>query len=213
MGCTTLTYVFKYWFCELLSLVNIIGQLFLVDRFLGGEFMKYGIKVLEFSDRDQEERVDPMIFVFPRMTKCHFHIFGPSGTIERRDSLCLLPLNMLNEKTFIFIWFWYVILATLLSFLVLYRLILLAMPGLRPRIMYQHNRAVPIEVFQAFTNKTSIGDWWILYILSKNIDPMVYRDIMTRLAKEVETSASNNAYLGNPVGGGGKEGLHASSAV
>ncbi|RXG56266.1 Innexin inx1 [Armadillidium vulgare] len=154
------SYVFKYWFCELLSLVNIIGQLFLVDRFLGGEFMKYGIKVRTRILRSRPGREGrPNDIRFPRMTKCHFHIFGPSGTIERRDSLCLLPLNMLNEKTFIFIWFWYVILATLLSSLVLYRLILLAMPGLRPRIMYQHNRAVPIEVFQAFTNKTSIGDW------------------------------------------------------
>ena len=47
---------------------------------------------------DQAERVDPMIFVFPRMTKCHFHKFGPSGTLERHDAFCLLPLNILNEK-------------------------------------------------------------------------------------------------------------------
>lgn len=55
-------------------------------------------KVVEYSEMDQEERVDPMIYVFPRMTKCHFHKFGPSGTLERHDAFCLLPLNILNEK-------------------------------------------------------------------------------------------------------------------
>lgn len=38
-------YVFKYWFCELLCFINIVGQLFLVDRFLGGEFLTYGPRV------------------------------------------------------------------------------------------------------------------------------------------------------------------------
>lgn len=49
---------------------------------------------------DQAERVDPMIYVFPRMTKCTFHKFGPSGTLERHDAFCLLPLNILNEKVY-----------------------------------------------------------------------------------------------------------------
>lgn len=38
-------YVFKYWFCELLCFINIVGQLFLIDRFLGGEFLTYGPRV------------------------------------------------------------------------------------------------------------------------------------------------------------------------
>lgn len=56
------------------------------------------MQVVQYAEMDQEERVDPMIYVFPRMTKCHFHKFGPSGTLERHDAFCLLPLNILNEK-------------------------------------------------------------------------------------------------------------------
>ncbi|KAK7076167.1 hypothetical protein SK128_021371 [Halocaridina rubra] len=187
-------YVFKYWLCELLSFVNIVGQLFLIDKFLGNAFLTYGPRVVEYTEMDQEERVDPMIFVFPRMTKCHFHKFGSSGTIERADAFCLLPLNILNEKVFITIWFWYVILACLLGGILLYRVALFVVPGLRPRAMHKHNKAVPIETIEAIVNKTSIGDWWILYVLSSNIDPLIYRDIMTRLSKEIETANSNNAY-------------------
>ena len=38
-------YAIKYFFCELLCFINVVCQLFLVERFLGGEFMTYGTKV------------------------------------------------------------------------------------------------------------------------------------------------------------------------
>lgn len=157
------------------------------------------LQVIEYSNMDQTERVDPMIFIFPRMTKCIFHKFGPSGNIERHDAFCLLPLNILNEKIFIMQWFWFIILAVFLGVLIIYRLMLIFSRSLRCRVLYQHNRAVPYEVLQSFTAKTSIGDWWILYVLSKNIDPLIYRDIMSKLAKEIESS-SNNDYKSSAPG-------------
>lgn len=36
-------YAIRYWFCEVLCLVNIIGQLYLMNRFTGGEFFSYGL--------------------------------------------------------------------------------------------------------------------------------------------------------------------------
>ena len=79
------------------------------------------IAVLSFANADQEQRFDPMIYVFPRVTKCTFHKFGSSGTISRHDSMCVLSQNIINEKTYIFLWFWFIIMATLLSLLVVYR--------------------------------------------------------------------------------------------
>lgn len=92
-----------------------------MNRFFDGEFMAYGLRVMNFSETPQDERVDPMVFVFPRMTKCIFHKFGASGSIQKHDSLCILPLNIVNEKTYIFIWFWFIILIILLSGLMVYR--------------------------------------------------------------------------------------------
>ena len=59
-----------------------------------------------------EERTDPMAMVFPKvvvthlvirkmagddivctqMAKCTFHKYGPTGTIQRHDGLCILPV-------------------------------------------------------------------------------------------------------------------------
>lgn len=183
------SYVFKYWACEVLCFIVIIVNMFLVNSFLGGEFLTYGTDVLTYSQMDQNQRVDPMIYVFPRMTKCTFRKFGSSGTVEKHDAFCLLPLNILNEKIFILQWFWFILLACLFGVLILYRLMLIAMPGLRPRVMYQHNKSVPLETFQSFTSRTNIGDWWIMYVLSRNIDPLIYGNIMSKLAKELGNKA------------------------
>lgn len=114
-------YAIRYWACEFLCLVNIIVQMFFMNRFFDGEFWAYGLNVLNYSEASQEERYDPMVYVFPRLTKCIFHKYGASGSIQKHDSLCLLPLNIVNEKTYIFIWFWYVILLVLLIGLLIYR--------------------------------------------------------------------------------------------
>jgi len=185
-------YAFRYWFCEALSLANIIFQLYITNKFFDGEFLSYGLRVLHISEQNQDDRIDPMVFVFPKVTKCTFHKFGSSGTIQRHDTLCVLPLNIVNEKTYIFIWFWFIILATLLSIVVLYRAIILTVPSIRPRLLHLRHRLVPRDVAEAITRKTAIGDWWILYMLGRNVDPLVYREVMDELAKKIETAASNS---------------------
>lgn len=49
-------------------------------------------------EQSPEDRVDPMVRVFPRVAKCHFHKFGSSGNVETHDAVCVLPLNIINEK-------------------------------------------------------------------------------------------------------------------
>merc|ERR1719430_1533 len=99
----------KYVFCEFLNLINIILQLLITNRFLGGEFTAYGSRVVDFMNQDPSERTDPMYKVFPRITKCTFHRYGPSGSIERHDALCVLSINVLNEKIYLTLWFWFLI--------------------------------------------------------------------------------------------------------
>ena len=89
-----------------MNLANVSLQIFLIDRLLGGEFSTYGFQVLSFAMLDDEERLDPMVRIFPKVTKCTFHNFGQSGTIQKFDGLCILPINMINDKIYIGIWFW-----------------------------------------------------------------------------------------------------------
>ena len=36
------TYAVKYFLCDILNFVNVIGQMYLINTFLGGVFMTYG---------------------------------------------------------------------------------------------------------------------------------------------------------------------------
>ena len=50
----------KFTFCEFLNLGNAVGQFYLTDKFLGGEFMEYGIKAVDFLMTDDKDKCDPM---------------------------------------------------------------------------------------------------------------------------------------------------------
>ena len=96
-------YAFNFFFCELLTLINVVGQIYFTDRFLGYQFTTYGTEVVKMTTMDPEVRADPMNTVFPKGTKCTFHMYGPSGTVTKHDGLCILALNIINEKVIIII--------------------------------------------------------------------------------------------------------------
>ena len=144
-----------------------IGQMFLMDRFFDGAFLTFGLEVIAFAEQDQEDRLDPLIYVFPRMTKCTFHKFGTSGEVEKHDALCLLPLNIVNEKVYIFLWFWFILL-TVLSFLVIvYRFIIVISPKMRAYLLYIRFRLIRREVINTIVKKSYVGDWFLFYMLGK----------------------------------------------
>ena len=66
-----------------------------------------------------------------RLTKCTFHKFGSSGELEKHDALCILPINIFNEKIYIFLWFWMLILGALTALVVIYRFALCISSSLR----------------------------------------------------------------------------------
>ena len=72
-------YALVFFLCDLMNFANVIFQMYFIDVFLGGVFLAYGTNVLHWSEMEPEERTDPLIEVFPRLTKCTFHKYGPSG--------------------------------------------------------------------------------------------------------------------------------------
>ncbi|RWS12662.1 Innexin shaking-B-like protein [Dinothrombium tinctorium] len=176
-------YAAKFFFCELLALANVIGQMFLLDKFLDGEFMRYGIEVIEFHEMDDEDRIDPMIRIFPKVTKCNFFMYGPSANIQNIDALCLLPLNIINEKIYIFIWFWFSALTVLTSIMILVHLIIIACQPVRTYLLNMRFKMTQLEQLHTLISKTSIGDWFLLYMLGQNIDEVIFKEILEDLLK------------------------------
>lgn len=53
-------YAIRFFICEVLNFINVVGQIYFVDYFLGGEFTTYGSDVIRMTEMEPEDRVDPM---------------------------------------------------------------------------------------------------------------------------------------------------------
>jgi len=110
-----------YLFIKLLYIANIICQIFMINAFLGSTHMDsgyhmYGFEVMERLVKGENWTTSVR---FPRVTICDFKILTV-GNLNRHTVQCTLPLNLLNEIFFIFIWFWFMMvgLSTCISFLI-----------------------------------------------------------------------------------------------
>lgn len=179
-------YAIRFFICEALNFVNVVGQIYFMDLFLDGEFTTYGRDVVKFTEMDPDQRVDPMSKVFPKVTKCTFHKYGPSGTVQKFDGLCVLPLNIVNEKIYVFLWFWFVILSVLTGIALVYRAFVLMGPQVRMFLLRTRSRHTSQEEIEKIAKKCMIGDWFVLYQLGKNIDPLIYKEIVADLADKLD---------------------------
>jgi len=160
----------------------------LIDRLLDGEFTTYGLQVLAFAMLDDEERHDPMVRIFPKVTKCTFHNFGASGTIQQFDGLCILPINMINDKIYIGIWFWLFILLLLSIGFMVYRIVTLASPRFRIAYLKAISPSLSTRTCQFLRFNLGFGDWLILVMMSQHLDIKLFTEIL----KEIKNVSFNN---------------------
>jgi uncharacterized membrane protein len=95
--------------------------------------------------------------LFPSQAKCDYFNFGSSGTIQHIDALCLLPQNVLNEKIFIFLYFWMLI---LLVFAVL------------------HIICLGIKFAYQCRKDHAFGYGYVLSVIKKNLSPVLVDDLL-----------------------------------
>lgn len=182
-------YAIKYFLCEILCLLNLIIQMSFMNWFFDGQFWTFGFDVLCYARGGRE--MNPMLFVFPRMTKCTFHSYGYSGDIQKHDALCMLPLNVVNEKIYVFIWFWFAFLFILTIGVITYRFFILFVPRLRANCLLTRCRLSSRRDLKTICNAGNVGDWFVLYMLGHNLDPIVMAEVTSDMAKRISIALLN----------------------
>ncbi|ULM71617.1 viral innexin 3 [Diadegma fenestrale ichnovirus] len=183
------SYAFKYFSCELLNLMNIIFQILFMNMFLGNEFQYYGLYVLAvnyWKDGLREEMTNPMQWLFPTVTKCTFKKYGPSGSVELRDGLCVLTQNTVNQKMYVVLWFWFHILAAISAFVIMYRIFTLVFPSVRLRSFRSTCSLNSARDINVVFDKLWIGDWFLLCMLHRNINSVAYKELIFRIARSCD---------------------------
>ncbi|XP_043500466.1 innexin inx7-like [Polistes fuscatus] len=182
--------------CEILNFVNVVMQIYLTDWFLGGAFLSLGKTA---ADTSYGGRMEPLDVVFPKVTKCTFHKYGPTGTIQTHDALCVMALNIINEKIYTFLWYWFIILSFLTLLGLIWRLITMILhsrsEGFNKLLfsMACPGKYNPWNVVRV-TREYHFGDWLFLYYIAKNLDNYVFKNLLERLAQDLDNINQGQYY-------------------
>ncbi|CAF0895982.1 unnamed protein product [Rotaria sordida] len=97
--------MWSFLLTKILYLLNALGQLYLLNLFLGNDYHMYGFSVIRSLFRGNNENWT-VIQRFPRVTWCNFAVRNLADNVHTYTVQCSLPINLFNEKIFLIIWFW-----------------------------------------------------------------------------------------------------------
>ena len=154
-------WAFKLVLSDFLNLVNLILNILFLHWYLRGHFVDYGVEFVSYQLEENKLQGnsskilivldisagalgdDPFNLIFPKMTKCSLDMYGPSGSIINYDGLCVLPVNVLNEKIFLIIWTIFIPLLILSVIEQVVWLVFIANPAIR--LLSSQNKIINLE--------------------------------------------------------------------
>jgi len=123
--------------------------------------------------------------VFPKRAKCTYTKYGPGGSAQTLDALCVLPLNVLNEKFFLILWYWIVFLFIVTVCALVYRCLFLYWPKFRTYLLMAQVRSLSRKKVIVIGQYLSHGQIFLLYNMGKNMNPIVYKELLLSVAEQV----------------------------
>lgn len=159
--------------------------MFMLDGIFNQFWKRYLPVVLALFSTQRESFSSLASDLFPKWASCLYFDFGPSGTGQVQDALCLLSLNILNEKIFAFLYVWFVLLLIVSGCNLIIRGIILISPNLRFKMIRSlAMSSVPLtkRELKIISHGDNVGDWFIIFLLGRNLNPFVFRDILDDVA-------------------------------
>lgn len=74
----------------------------------------------------------------------------------------------------------------------IYRVAVVMGPKVRLYLLRARSRLSDHSDIENIANKCQIGDWFILYQLGKNIDPLIYKEVISDLANKFDDGSKSN---------------------
>nr|CDS33939.1 innexin unc 9 [Hymenolepis microstoma] len=160
--------IWSYMVLKVVTIVNAAVQLYLIQVFLGftGHYLKpatiesiiegkprytfeksekgysFGWAIAQYIRSGQEW---PQTLLFPRVSYCRVPSIRLVGGENAYTAQCALPINMLNEKIYIFLWFWIVFLIIVTATSLTFWLLRMLSPFRRYRYIARFLRVCRVE--------------------------------------------------------------------
>merc|ERR1711860_459815 len=227
---TTKTYYLKFFVCQCLALLVLYLNFYGTDQFLDNKFELYGYNVVmksySYSKEQKRQWIDPMCNTFPTRVACQFNYTGSGGRLESINSYCLLSQNIINEKIYLALWFWFVAMFAIMISQLIWEVCFLTLPlvDLILKLILPSSSGICSKYprqfligqltgtrfltrnMTAYLQNRSFGDVFILYQLGKNTHPNFFYEMLEELAvnerkqeAEKEPMLPNDGLEMNPV--------------
>lgn len=190
-------YFAYYMACEISNHLLLGIQFYLTDLFLDNKFSSYGWDVLEYYSYSKRDRLspaggisNPMCSLFPTEVSCSIPVIGAAGDDQSHNGICVLTQNIINEKMYLILWFWYLFLLIWATFSLFSSVSTVFFEQVRFGLIYKgirHKYDKGIEKSLKYVlSKCQLGDWFVLYQLYKNCNTYFYREFVKELAIELK---------------------------
>ncbi|CAJ0583552.1 unnamed protein product, partial [Mesorhabditis spiculigera] len=123
--------VYLYLMTKALYFINLVVQIWLVDRFLGGKFISWGMININ-NIVTNSSMADGS--VFPRVIYCDF-LVRRLADVHRYTVQCVIMMNMINEKVYLLLYIWFMMLFVLTAVNFFYYCAMLLLPFMRHRLL------------------------------------------------------------------------------
>ncbi|VDL79159.1 unnamed protein product [Nippostrongylus brasiliensis] len=162
---------------------NIFLQIIILNHFLGQNYLHWGYEMTSNIIHGNEWKETE---VFPRVIMCDFQI-RRLANLQRHTVQCVIMMNMINEKLYLFLYFWlfFVGIATVTNFL--YFAVTMAFPSLRAKqvllnIYTDRNRAMGQSELNRFAKECLIPDGvLLLQFVREHVGGRVAYDLINRI--------------------------------
>lgn len=163
-----------------------------------GFWVAYFPAIVALVNVDYRNFTKHSAILFPTQAKCFYNKFGPSGSIEYHDALCFLPQNTVNEKIFVFYYFWFVFVLVCQVINNLYWTSFLLSQHLRQFDLCEMSKSLHVyRKKHFFSHFGHMGVWFSLSIIRMNLSPFLYNDLLKDLV-------GHSTMKQDSVDGGGK---------
>ena len=197
--------IILYLLIKFLYVTNVVGQIFVLGSFLGTDYHLFGIDVLRsIAFGEDWTKLPPQSPRFPRVTMCDFDA-RRMGNVHKYTVQCVLAINFFNEKIYLFVWFWFILVALISGISLIKWGVTFAMPGHGHIYIRKHLSLADRHVTDAdsahagaFINRYLRKDGvFVLKIVESNTNAIVATELITSLWDQYRNKRKSNMRLVN----------------
>jgi len=168
--------------CVFSTLFVAVLQAYVLDLTFDHQFITMGLDLLNASEGWEHHRI--VEDVFPLVTNCKMKYVGPTGKPLEDSGMCVLAINILNQKIFAVTYFLLLGILIYTTLVVFYEIVLMCMPSAR-YFMLRGRVTLPSQALSRVNKHINYGTYTLLMLISQNLDSSQFETMVTLLAEKI----------------------------